>query len=87
MTVRLTVRKAEEIKQLCEVILTKQKVKVRDFAQPKGKMVASEPGMLYAPLYYKSIEIDRESDIELKKNYGQFKAYMQFSQNSIDCIQ
>lgn len=84
MTVRLTVRKAEELKQLCEVILSKQQVKIRDFAKLIGKMVASEPGMLYAPLYYKSLEIDR--DIELKKNHGLFDAYMQLSQNSIDCI-
>ena len=59
-------------------------MKIRDFAKLIGKMVSSEPGMLYDPLYYKSLEIDR--DTELKKNRAQFDAYMQLSRNSIDDI-
>lgn len=43
-------------------------ISIRDFAQVIGKMIAAETGVLYAPLFYKSLEI--EKDLRLKENVG-----------------
>ena len=52
MTIRLTDRKMTDIVQQGKSILSKGCITIRDFAQLIGKLVASEPGVAYAPLYY-----------------------------------
>ena len=47
-------------------------------------MVASEPGVCYAPLYYKSLEIQRDS--ELKRQRGNFDKPMTVSNENRVCI-
>ena len=47
-------------------------------------MVAAEPGIQYAALHYKSLEIERNK--ELVKNHGQFDAVMERSKKSVGCI-
>ena len=85
MTVRLTWKKAENIVQQCKAILGKNIISIREFAQLIGKFVAAEPGVHYAPLFYKPLEIQR--DHELKINKGNFDSSMALSFESIDCIQ
>jgi hypothetical protein len=43
---------------------------IREFARVIGKLVASEPGIQYAGLYYKHLEIER--DTALKINIREF---------------
>ena len=64
MTVRLTQPKIVDIAKLCNVILKKEHITFRAFAQFIGKLVGIEPGVMYAQLYYKLLEI--QNDIEVK---------------------
>lgn len=84
MTVRLSHRKVQNIKTLAEKILKRKTITIREFAQLIGKLVAAEPGVLYAPLYYKSMELDR--DQALKQNYGNFDAVMNLSFETKMCL-
>lgn len=54
------------------------------FAQLIGKLVASEHGVLYAPIYYKLMEIQK--DDELKRAKGNFEAPMTLSLKSKECL-
>ena len=54
------------------------------FAQLIGKLVAAEPGVLYAPLHYKSMELER--DIALKRNFGDFESLMTPFTVSHECL-
>ena len=60
MTVRLSPHKAVEIKNLCFTPLKQQTVTIRDFAKLIGKLVAAEPGVLYAGAHYKSMEVEKD---------------------------
>ena len=84
MTVRLPPRKIKNIIKHCKDILKKDILTIRDFAQIIGKLVASEPGVQYAALYYKPLEIQR--DLELKLNKGDFDSHIILSQKSKDCL-
>ena len=57
---------------------------MREFAQLIGKLVAAKPGVLYAPLHYKSIEL--EHDLALKRNFGDFDSIMTLSTVSHECL-
>ena len=84
MTVRLPPRKIKNIIKHCKDILKKDILTIRDFAQIIGKLVASEPGVQYAALYYKPLEIQR--DLELKLDKGDFDSHIILSQKSKDCL-
>ncbi|CAG2208359.1 unnamed protein product [Mytilus edulis] len=58
-----------------------KEITIREFAQVIGKLVATEPGVQYAPLYIKSLEITK--DLLLKQNYGNFDAKMTLSDGNI----
>ncbi|CAG2190132.1 unnamed protein product [Mytilus edulis] len=68
MTVRLTQERILNLQDLCVDALHSKEMTIRNFATIIGKMVASEPGVLYAQLYYKDLEIYKEK--VLKKFYG-----------------
>lgn len=80
MTVRLTADKAQSVKEFCEVILNKNEVTIKQVAQLVGMFVASEPGVEFARLYYKNLEI--EKDVALKLNKGNFDAHIKISNQS-----
>ncbi|CAC5380647.1 PSMD10 [Mytilus coruscus] len=65
-------------------MLNKEFITVREFAKLIGKLIASEHGVLYAPLFYKTLEIQK--DFELKINKGNFDRKMKLSKESIDCV-
>ncbi|VDI77994.1 Hypothetical predicted protein [Mytilus galloprovincialis] len=65
-------------------MLGKVFITVREFAKLIGKLVAAEHGVLYAPLFYKTLEIQK--DFELKINKGNFESKMKLSKESRDCI-
>ena len=74
MTVSLTMRKASKIRQLCQTTIHKKWISIRDFAALIGNLVASEPGVMYAPLFYKRLE--NEKNCALSDNRGDFDAQM-----------
>jgi len=80
MTIRLTSEKAEDLANLCKKLAGRVEITIRELAQVVGKMVASEPGIDYAPLYYKQLEI--EKDQQLKINHGNYEAKMNLTNNA-----
>lgn len=70
MTVRRISEKDKELSDLCLSISKRVEITIREFAQVIDKMIASDPGMEYRPLYYKNLEI--EKDKILKVNSGNF---------------
>lgn len=85
MTVKLSPRKALDIKKQAIEISKAETISIRDFAKMIGKLVAAEPGIKYGALYYKTMELDR--DTALKENHGQFDRYMYISPESKICLQ
>jgi hypothetical protein len=84
MTIRLTNEKAKEIKELCCKYVKNREITIREFAQIVGKLVAAEPGVEYAPIYIKSLEI--EKDRKLKESNGNFEYKMIISNESVKTL-
>ena len=80
MTVTLSERKANDIQLHCINMIKNVTMSIREFSKLIGKLVAAEPGVKYAPLHYKPLELQR--DCELKKNKGNFDKTMTLSQQS-----
>lgn len=80
MTVRLTLEKCNDIIECCTNILNSKTVSIRELAKVIGKLVASEQGVLYAPLYYKKLETERNE--ALTRHRGNFDVYITLSSNS-----
>ena len=84
MTVRLAPRKVVKLKEQAHKIMKSKTISIREFAKLIGIMVAAEPGVKYAPLYYKTLEVDRDN--ALKENHRDFDANMRVSNESKQCI-
>ena len=65
-------------------MLKQRTVTIRDFAKLIGKLVASEPGVLYAGAHYKRMEV--EKDFALKRSKGDFDAHMKIVNVSQECM-
>ena len=74
MTVRLTQKRCQNILDLCNQLKNKKRTTIRFFAKVIGKLVASEPGVEYAMLYIKPLEVVK--DRELKIHKGNFDCFM-----------
>ena len=74
MTVRLTKEKVSNIKELCYEIIGKKFITIRIFAKLIGMLVASEPGVRYAPLFYKPLEKIKENNLSWKR--GHYDSFM-----------
>ena len=78
MTIQLTTDKAISLKDDCKTLLVSDKpTLIREVARVIGKIVASFPGVMYGPLYYRYLEGDKSQ--ALKREKGNFDAYMVFS--------
>ena len=78
MTIQLTTDKAFSLKEDCKALLKSDKPKlIREVARIIGKIVASFPGVMYGPLYYRYL--DRDKSQALKNEKGNFDAYMVLS--------
>ena len=78
MTIRLTADKAISLKKDCKTLLMSDKpTLIREVARVIGKIVASFPGVMYGPLYYRYLEGDKSQ--VLRKEKGNFDAYMVLS--------
>ncbi|MEW8548295.1 MAG: hypothetical protein AB2693_32730 [Candidatus Thiodiazotropha sp.] len=85
MTVRLPPEKCDDMIHLCREILAARTITIRKFAQLIGKCVSVEPGVRYAALYYKLMEIERDEALKIYK--GDFDARISLSEDSKLCIQ
>lgn len=74
MTISLSDDRVMSIKEKCRNILSQSEMTIRELAQLIGKFVSSEPGVRYAPLYYKSLK-----DNHLKTNAGDFEVKITIS--------
>ena len=74
MIIKLTVEKQNSLIEACSSMLTKSHVSIRDFSKLIGKLVAAEPGVEYAPLYYKPLECVKNTNLRIKR--GNFDAFM-----------
>ena len=84
MTVQLAPRKVKNLKELAKNMIKSKSVSIREYAKLIGKMVAAEPGVKYAALYYKTLEL--EKDAALKVHKGNFDGKMCISVQSKNCI-
>ncbi|XP_069106343.1 uncharacterized protein [Argopecten irradians] len=84
MTVKLTDEKVESLVLLCRDVLKRREVTIRTLAQLIGKMVACEPAVPHAPLFYKSLE--HEKDQALKSSKGDFEGKVYVSSDGREQI-
>ena len=70
MTITLLPEKKLDLKRECERFVKKREATIREFARIIGKLVAAEPGVQYASLYIKNLEIVK--DALLKQYQGDF---------------
>ena len=61
MKVFLTAEKTEKIILACQQLLKKSAISIREVAQVIGRLVSSLPAVQYGPLYYRSLEIDKNT--------------------------
>ena len=74
MTVRLTQKRCQNILDLCNQLKNKKRTTIRFFAKVIGKLVASEPGVEYAMLYIKPLEVVKDRGLKIHK--GNFDCFM-----------
>jgi hypothetical protein len=84
MTIRLTETRRDEIRVLCQQLLSKRRTNIRHFAKLIGKLVAAIPGVEYAPLYIKPLERIKEQ--ELKNHRGNYNSFMTIPNSQIPIL-
>lgn len=80
ITISLTCEKADKFVTLCNKLLLKCEITIRDFAQIIGKLVASQPGVQFAPLFLKDLEHEKER--ALKNAKGNYDSKITLSKRS-----
>lgn len=80
MTVRLTQEKVKKITENCQSVLEQSSIKIRALAQLIGQFVASFPGVLWGPLFYR--ELERLKTQALKYNRGNYEASVVLSKDA-----
>ena len=81
MTVRPTPEKAAKVKQKCLAVLTKTHVSIQNVSEVIGLMVSMFPGVEYAQLFYRSLEINKIK--ALKQSRGNYNSVMILSDTSV----
>ena len=84
MDVSLTVKKQEGIRSLGSALLKASKVSVRMLASFIGRLVAAGPGVPYAPLRYKYLEILRNG--ALSRNRGNYDGFLVLDSRARECV-
>lgn len=85
MTVRLPPERCKAVIELCQEILNLKRVTIRTYSKLIGKLVAVEPGIEYAPLYYKPLEKLKEQ--QLKIHRGNFNSFMTIPNQIVPTIE
>ena len=81
MKVFLTTEKTEKIILACQQLLKGKPTSIREVAQVIGLLVSALPAVQFGPLFYRSIEIDKNT--ALQQNKGNYEASMTLSPESI----
>ena len=84
MTVTLSEYKMKKIIQACSDLLEYTKVSIQFLAEVIGQLVASQPGVWIAPLFYKRLETLKNK--ALKDNRGDYSAYTLLNQEARDDV-
>jgi hypothetical protein len=84
MTITLTTERKSELINCITDLLKKSKCPIRKLAQVIGKMVAAEPAVTHAPLFYKPLEKLKEA--QLNKAKGNFDHYMFIPHSVVDSL-
>ena len=77
MTVKLTPEKALDVRTLCTALLNKAHPTIRETAKVIGKIIATFPGVMYGPLYFRTLERDKTK--ALKANNWKFDKHLTLS--------
>ena len=77
MTIRPTDDKITKIQTQCRAILAKTHLSIREFATLIGTLVATEPGVELAPVFYRRLE--QEKTVMLKMAKGHYDSKMKLS--------
>ena len=84
MTVRPTPEKAAKPKQKCVAVLTNTHVSIHVVSDVRGLMVSVFPGVEYAQLFYRSLEIDKIK--ALKASRGDYNSILILSDTTVTDI-
>ena len=82
MKIFLTPEKIERLTKHCLEILNKSRPTIQEIASLVGMMTASFPAVMYGPLHYRSIDIDKND--ALKQSKGNFSSHMTLSSSSLE---
>ena len=67
MTISLTPEKAVKVKDACQNLLTNASPTIREVSQVLGLLTSSMPGVMYGPLHYRWLDIDKSQALHLHK--------------------
>ncbi|KAK2557513.1 Pol polyprotein [Acropora cervicornis] len=81
MKVFLTAEKREKIILVCQQLLKKSVISIREVAHVIGLLVSSLPAVQHGTLFYRSLEIDK--NVALQENNGNYDASMTLSSESV----
>ena len=84
MSVSLTQEKIQRIKEKCKKMMEITKLPIWELASFIGLLVSSFPGVLYGPLFYRHLEMDKTT--ALRQNKGNYNADMRLSQEGVSEI-
>ena len=79
MTVSLTAERAQKIIDLCLQALGADKISIRQLAEIVGTCIAAEPGVDFAPVFYRRADIFKAEC--LKKSHGNFEKNVVLTDN------
>ena len=71
MVISLTNEKACKIKEACQKLLQSHKTTIREVARVLGMLTASFPGVMFGPLHYRNLDMDKTAALKFSKgNYN-----------------
>lgn len=85
MTVSLTERRKTKLISACSIIVCDCFYKIRFVASVIGILIAALPGVMYAPLFYRQLELEKNDF--LKRHKGNLNRQMSLSQAAKDQAQ
>jgi len=85
MTVKLTENRVKKLKLSVSCLLNTKNPTIQQVSEVVGQMVASFPGVLYGPLYYRCL--DNEKSKWLKIQRGHYSSYMSFNTDCVNDLQ
>ena len=77
----LTGAQAVKVKEACQQLLQEKAITIREVAKVLGLLTSSLPGVLYGPLHYRSLEMDKTQ--ALKSHQGNFDSIMALSGDAV----